>query len=582
MASRAHASRFRTDLSAAVLALFAIALCILVILPIGWLVVFGFSDRSGRFTLANFRLLFTDQAFIQPLITTLVLAVSASVICCLVAAPMGWLVARTDMPLRRAVRFLVMASFVTPPFLGAIAWELLAAPNSGLLNQLGRASMGGDGALFDVYTLAGLIFVVSCYTFPYVFVLVSNALDRTPSDLEDASAMLGASAWRTAWRVTIPLALPAVAAGALVAFLQAMTLFGAPGILALPAGFHTMTTKIWSLFQYPPKPELAAAASLPLLVVTVLLLRAQSAVLGRRGYAVVGGRGGAPRAVRLGPLRWPALALCLAVLSLPVFLPYAALMNAAFSRIPSQPLTASRFTLEHVRFVFTELSSTTLALKNTLVLALLAATIGTLLALVISYLTARAAIRGHRVLGFLATAPLAIPAIALGVGLFLAYTRGPVVLYGTLWILLLAYVTIELPPAYQQLQAAFRTLSPEMEEASRILGASRLRTLRDVTAPLLGPSLIATWCFVFVAVVRELSAAAILFTSETKVLSVLIFDLNESGDLAAIAVLGLTMLILSAVVIAVANLVPGLTRRAVRAERVIPSTWAGTAATVRQ
>jgi len=246
------------------------------------------------------------------------------------------------------------------------------------------------------------------------------------------------------------------------------------------------------------------------------------------------------------------------VLSLPVFLPYLALLNAAFSRVPSQPLTVEGFTLEHVRFVFLELSATKLALKNTFLLGLLAATSGSLLALVISYLTARAAIRGHRVLAFLATAPIAIPAIALGVGLFLAYTRGPVVLYGTLWILLLAYVTIELPAAYQQLQAAFRTVSPELEEASRILGASRLRTLRDVTAPLLGPSLIATWCFVFVAVVRELSAAAILFTSETKVLSVLIFDLNESGDLAAIAVLGLTMLILTSAVIAAASRVPGL------------------------
>jgi iron(III) transport system permease protein len=557
VSSRALPSQARADLSGAILALFAVALCLLVVLPIGWLVVFAVTDRAGKLTLANFRVLFTDPAFLEPLFTTFTLAVSVSVICCLVAAPMGWLVARTDMPLRRAVRFLVMASFVTPPFLGAIAWELLAAPNSGLLNQLHRAATGGNDVLFDVYTLSGLIFVVSCYTFPYVFVLVANALDRIPCDLEDASAMLGGSAWRTARRVTIPLALPALAAGALVAFLQAMTLFGAPGILALPAGFHTMTTKIWSLFQYPPKPELAAAASLPLLVVTVVLLRAQSSVLGRRGYAVVGGRNGQPRPVSLGPLRWPALALCLAVLSLPVFLPYAALVNAAFSRIPSQPLTVSGFTLDHVRFVFLELSATQLALKNTLVLGLLSATLGALLALVISYLTARAAIRGHRALAFLATAPIAIPAIALGVGLFLAYTRGPVVLYGTLWILLLAYVTIELPAAYQQLQASFRALPLELEEASRILGASRLRTLRDITAPLLGPSLIATWCFVFVAVVRELSAAAILFTSETKVLSVLIFDLNESGDLAAIAVLGLTMLILTSAVIAVANLVPG-------------------------
>ncbi|HWB45583.1 MAG TPA: iron ABC transporter permease, partial [Hyphomicrobiaceae bacterium] len=540
--------RARLDLSAPVIGLFAVALCILVLLPIGWLVVFALSDRAGHPTLGNFAALFTDPAFVDPLFTTLALAVSVSLICCLVAAPMGWIVARTDMPFRRGVRLLVMASFVTPPFLGAIAWELLAAPNSGLLNQLYRGLTGSEEALFDIYTLTGLVFVMSCYTFPYVFVLVANALDRIPGELEDASSMLGGSAWRTARKVTIPLALPALAAGALVAFLQAMTLFGSPAILALPAGFHTMTTKIWSLFQYPPKPELAAAASLPLLILTVILLRAQSAVLGRRGYTVVGGKSGPPRPVRLGALRWPALAVCLAVLSLAVLLPYGALLNAAFSRSASQLLTPATFTLRNLHFVFFEVSATQLALKNTFLLGLMAATGGTALALVVAYLSARGQGRGPRLLGFLATAPIAIPGIVLGVGLFLAYTRGPIVLYGTLWVLLLAYMTIELPAAYQQLNSAFRSLSPELEEASRVLGASRLRSLRDVTAPLLGPSLVATWCFIFVAVVRELSAAVILFTSQTKVLSVLIFDLKESGDLAAIAVLGLTMLILTAAV----------------------------------
>jgi len=541
------------------MALFAALLCLLIVLPMGWLAVFAFTDRARTVTLANFRALFTDPAFVEPMLTTLTIAVSVSVVCCLAAAPMGWLVARTDLPLRRTIRILVMASFVTPPFLGAIAWELLAAPNSGLLNQLYRAWTGAspDVVLFDIYTLTGLIFVISCYTFPYVFVLVANALERIPGDLEDASAMLGGTAWRTARHITIPLALPALAAGALIAFLQAMTLFGSPAILALPAGFHTLTTKIWSLFQYPPKPELAAAASLPLLLVTVILLRAQAVILGRRGYAIVGGKGAAPRLVRLRALRWPALALCLAALCLPVLLPYGALLNAALSRIPSQPLTLETLTLNNVRFVFFELSATRLAMQNTFLLGAMAATCGTLLALIVAYLTARAAVRGHRVLGFLATAPIAIPGIVLGVGLFLAYTRGPVVLYGTLWILLLAYLTIELPAAYQQLQASFRSLSPDLEEAARVLGASRLRTLRDVTAPLLGPSLIATWCFIFVAVVRELSAAIILFTSQTKVLSVLIFDLKESGDLAAIAVLGLTMLILTTAVIVAANHIPG-------------------------
>jgi iron(III) transport system permease protein len=557
--SALRTARPRFDVSGLAIGLFAAVLCLLIILPIGWLAVFAFTDRARNPTLANFQTLFTDPAFVDPLLTTLTIATSVSVICCLVAAPMGWIVARTDMPLRGAVRILVMASFVTPPFLGAVAWELLAAPNSGLLNQVYRAVTGAgpDVVLFDIYTLPGLIFVISCYTFPYIFVLVANALDRIPGDLEDASSMLGGGAWRTARSITIPLALPALLAGALVAFLQAMTLFGSPAILALPAGFHTMTTKIWSLFQFPPKPELGAAASLPLLILTIVLLRAQALVLGRRGYTVVGGKSGPPRPVRLGALRWPALLLCLAMLCLPVFLPYGALLNAALSRVASQPLTPSTFTLHNIYFVFFELSATKLAMKNTFLLGLMAATCGTVLALVIAYLTSRAAVTGHRLLGFLATAPIAIPGIVLGVGLFLAYTRGPVVLYGTLWILLIAYVTIELPAAYQQLQSAFRSLSPELEEASRILGATRLRTLRDVTAPLLGPSLVATWCFIFVAVVRELSAAVILFTSETKVLSVLIFDLKESGDLAAIAVLGLTMLVLTAAVIIAANRLPG-------------------------
>src|SRR6202521_1022566 len=290
-------SRRRFDLSLPILVAVSAALAMLVLLPLSWLVYFSLHDRAGGFTLDNFAQLVTDPIFLDPLVTTVTLAISSAAICCLVAAPMGWLVARTDMPLRKTVRALVTASFVTPPFLGAVAWELLAAPNSGLLNKIWRSATGAemDAYLLNIYTLAGVIFVISCYTFPYVFVLVANALDRIPGDLEDASSVLGGSAWLTARRVTIPLALPAVLAGALVAFLQAMTLFGSPAILALPAGFHTMTTKIWSLFQYPPKPELAAAAALPLLVLTVILLRAEHMILGRRGYSVVGGKYGAPR-----------------------------------------------------------------------------------------------------------------------------------------------------------------------------------------------------------------------------------------------------------------------------------------------
>jgi len=556
-ATRAQIEWRRTgpDLSKPALLAFALVLCLLIMMPLSWLVYYAFTNKSGAFTFGNFERLVSDAAFLEPLLTTMLLATLSAVICCAVAAPMGWLVSRTDMPLRRLVRLLVTASFVTPPFLGAIAWELLAAPNSGLMNQLYREITGApsDAHLLNIYSFAGLVFVISCYTFPYVFVLVANSLDRMPSDLEEASSIVGAKTWDTARRVTIPLALPAMLAGALVAFLQAMTLFGSPAILAMPAGFHTITTKIWSLFQFPPKPELAAAASLPLLLLTVALLRAEHVVLGRRGYAVVGGKNSERRMVRLGSGRWVMLAVAMLVLMCPVFLPYFALLNASFSKVASHLVSFNNFTLQNLHFVFYELSATQLALKNTLILGALAATAGTILALVIAYVNARKAVAGYRALGFLATAPVAIPGIVLGVGLFFSYTRPPFVLYGTLWILLIAFVTLSMPAAYQQLQSAFRSVHPELEEASRILGASRLRALWQITAPLLRTSVIATWCFIFVGVIRELSAAIMLFTSETKVLSVLIYDLNESGDLAAIAVLGLLMLVLTFTIVAVAN-----------------------------
>jgi iron(III) transport system permease protein len=552
-------ARTRPDLSQAAFVLPALLLCVLVLLPLGWLLWYGVTDKTGALTTANFIRIFSERGFVLPFAITLGIASGVAVACCVVATPLAWLVARTDMPGHRLVRLLVMASFVTPPFLGAVAWEILAAPNSGLLNQWYRELLGLDtyDNFLDIYTVTGVIFVMACYAFPYVFALVANALERIPAELEDASSILGGGRWVTFRRVSLPIVLPSLLAGALVAFLQAMTQFGAPAILALPAGFHVITTKIWSLFQFPPDLHLAAAAALPLLILTVLLLRGQAWLLKGRGYTVIAGKSGPPRRVPLGAWRWPALLLALAVVALPVLLPYAALLKTALVRTASEPLTWQALTFRNVRFVFTEFSATQRALANTFVLGVLSAICGTVLALVAAFLTARKLVPGARLLGFLATAPAAIPGIVLGVGLFLAYTRPPLVLYGTLMILLLAFVTIELPAAYQQLQAALSGLHPELEEASRILGASRLRSLRQITAPLLWSSVVATWCFIFIGAIRELSATILLTTADTKLVSVIIYDLNESGDLGAISVLGIALLVITFVVVAIANRLPG-------------------------
>src|SRR5437764_2989116 len=269
----------RIDWTKPVLWLFAACLVVLIVLPMSWLAIYSITDKANHLTLQNFVTLFTDPDFLDPLLTTAIIASASAIICCAVAAPMGWLVSRTDMPGRQFIRALVTASFVTPPLLGAIAWELLAAPNSGLLNQLYRLVTGADeyDHLLDIYGASGVAFTMACYSFPYVFVLVANALDNIPAELEDASAILGGSRAQTLRRVTLPMVLPALLAGALVAFVQTLTQFGVPAILALPAGFHVITTKIWALFQSPPQLHLAAAAAMPLLVMTVLLLRGQQA-----------------------------------------------------------------------------------------------------------------------------------------------------------------------------------------------------------------------------------------------------------------------------------------------------------------
>ncbi|MFN2462129.1 MAG: ABC transporter permease [Candidatus Velthaea sp.] len=535
----------------------AAVLAAMILLPLGWLIVTSFFAGAGP-TVANYVTLFTDPSMIRPLAITLASSAVVALACVAVALPMGWCVARTDMPLRRTVRVLVMASLVTPPFLGAIAWELLAAPNTGFLNQGARAVFGLPRSVhpLNIYSLAGLTFVNFLYTFPYVFILVANALERIPADLEDASAILGATTRQTLRRITLPLILPALLAGALVAFLQSVTVFGSAAIITLPAGFHTMTTRIWSLFQFPPKPGLAAAASIPLLVLTLALLRGQQLLLGRKGYALVGGKGARRAVLRLGPWKWAALALCGAVLALSIVLPYGALLDAAFVKIAPALPTPATATLAHLHFVFFELDATPLALWNTMVLALGAATVGTLLAVLVAYITARRAVRGWPVLAFLANAPLAIPSIVMGVGLFIAYTRPPFVLYGTLWIMLIAFVTIEFPAAFQQLSTVAASINPELEEAGRILGASRLRALRDIVSPLMRSGMIATWCFIFIGAIREISAAILLFTAPTRTIAVVIYDLNESGDTGSIAVLGLLLMAVTFAVLALANRVP--------------------------
>src|SRR6266567_1475831 len=378
------------DWTMPVSATFVLLLGLLVLLPMFWLALTSLRDDAGAFSLGIYRQIFTDPSFLKPLLTTLWTSAAVATLCVAVAAPMAWLVSRTDLPAKRALRMLILASFVTPPFLGAFAWVLLGGPNAGLINQWYYALFGlkpfEATPLINLFSAGGMVFVMALYTFPYVFTFVANSLDVIPSELEEASAILGAPAWRTALDITLPLVVPALLAGFLIAFLQSMTLFGTPAILALPAGIDTMTTKIWSLFQFPP-----------LLLITVLLLRAQSAIMGRRGYSVIGGKSTGTRQIRLGAWTIPALGLFAFVLGSSIVLPYGVLIRTAFVKNWSGPV-AGNLSLEHWRFVFFEFSQTRLAFENTFLLGIAAATAGTILVTIVCYLAVRRVVWGHRTL----------------------------------------------------------------------------------------------------------------------------------------------------------------------------------------
>lgn len=529
----------------------ALLLVFLMLFPLGAIFRASLWSDAGL-TFSRYLEVFAHEPFLKAIWNTLIISTWVGAIAVVVGALLAFLVTRTDLPWKKPIRALVMASFVTPPFLGAFAWTLLAGPNAGALNKVYRALTGSEEALFNIFTMGGLIFVMALYAFPYVFSMIANVCELISSDLEDAAEILGANKWRTAWTITLPLALPALLSGFIVAFLHSLSLFGAPAILGLPAGLHTITTQIWALFQYPPRLDMAAAFSVPLLLATMALIAVQKKILGRKGYSTVGGKGGQKRLIRLGWGRIPALLFVLGVLSLSVFLPYWILLKAALSKAWAMPLTWENFTLQNLSFTFFEYGDTRRAIYNTFKLGLITATAGTLLATLIAYITNRNLFRGARYLSFFALAPLVIPGIVLAVGLFIAYTRPPLVLYGTIWILFVAFLTKEMPIGFSQAESTFKSIHPELEDAGRIIGANRLVALKDVTAPLARSGVIAAWSFIFIGVIRELSAAILLFAPQSKVVSVVIFDLKEEGQIGVIAVLGILLLVVSfAVILAV-------------------------------
>ena len=527
----------------------ALLLVVLIVWPIGRLVMVSFLDGEGLATLENYARALTAQRFRTAALNSLILATSVGLLSVLVAMPMAWASARTDMPGRRLIDVLVIGSLVTPGFLTSIAWIFLAGPNAGLLNIAYRAVTGSDSPLLDIFSMKGLVFVTFLECFPFAYIVISAALKNVAAELEDAANMLGASRWHTLRRVTLPLVLPAVLAGFILSSLEAIALFSSPAIIGVPAQIYVLTTQIWALFQFPPELGVAAALALPLLLLTMTLLLLQKALLGKRGYVTVTGKSTMPRPVRLGWGRWPAFIACASVVTASVGFTYLVLGAYAtsidFKKVPGP----GNFSLENFRFVLFGLDTTARSLVNSLLLATMAATIAVVIGSLIAYVAQRRLIRGARTLGFLAMAPMVIPSIVFAVGLFAAYTRQPLVLYGTLWILLVAYLTKFLPLAYMNTSTAIQAIGPELEEAARIVGATSLKAFFSITVPLIRNGAIAAWLLVFTFSLRELSSSILLFTSKTMVISVTVFDLYETGSWGPLSALGCILLVINLAVI---------------------------------
>jgi iron(III) transport system permease protein len=521
----------------------AAILVALVANPLLRLFVISFEHPDTQaWTMANYIDAFSRLRYVRAIPNSLLLGTCVAGLSLVFGIPMAWALSRTDMPLKGLVRVLVLATFATPPFLGAMSWILLAGPNAGWLNRAYIALTGAESSLLNIYSFPGLVFIIALYSFPYAVVFMTAALEMVSSEMEDAANILGASRFTLTRRVTLPLVLPAILAAAIIVFLDAVSIISSTIMIALPARINLVPLQLWEFFGYPLQLEVAAAYSLPLLLVTVALFFLQKLVLGRRGYVTMTGKGAERRTIRLGRWRWVFLGYSLFVLSLSVLLPYLVLLQAATAKAWARGLSADNLTLDNFRYLLFQHAHAAKSILNTFVYSSASATLCVGLALATAYIVSRRLMRFSPALGLIAMTPIVVPGIIMAIGFYAAYAPPPIALAGTAAILILAFTTRFLPVAYANAHAAIAGVNPEMEDAVRILGGGRFVAIRRVLIPLLKRSLMGAWLLVFIVSSREVSSALFLYGPETRTMSVLFFDLTEGGRFEYLSALGVILL----------------------------------------
>ena len=531
-----------------------IILGLLVVYPIWLLFQFSIVDPKGGLTAANYIEVTQRKDLFNALLNTLLLGVLVPLGCLLLGLPMAWMVSRTNMPGKLFVRAFAGIAFVIPSFIGTIGWIFLMAPNSGLINKTLVSWFNLDSPPLDIFTMEGLTFVLVMHFYPLVLFAVSASLDNMDPSYEEAARNLGAGRVRTALSITMPLVTPAVLSGAILCILDALAAFGAPAALGFAGGFHVLTTKIYTLILHPPKFELAAAVAVPIVFFTFACLFVQKWWLGRGRYTTLTGKAGQARATDLGPWRWVAFGFCFIIITFSVLLPMAGLVILSLLNTFGAPIEFKNMVLENYEIFFDDSFIVLQSIENSFILSISTATLCVLLGIAYVWIVERTEIVGRGSVTVIIMMTFGFPAVAMGVGILIGYINW---IYGTLWILFVAYMAKKIPFAFIFLRNAIKQIMEELEEAARIAGASWARMVWDITIPLMKTGIWVAWVLIFSISLRELAMSILLAQPGTETMAVAVFQFLDDGAVEHAAAISVLIAFLSVATVVIARKIAG-------------------------
>jgi iron(III) transport system permease protein len=529
------------------------AAAVLVLYPIAFLIQASLSvgDPQARppdaYGLDNFAGL-TRYAHIFG--NTVGVAVAATVMAIVFGFAMGWILSRTNVPGRAAFEQLMALPYYVTPLMGALAWSLLGSQRGGFVNQVWRA-LGGEGYLIDVNTPWGIAWVMALFEGSVAFVMIGAVMKSMDPALEEASQVLGAGRLRTMLRITLPLVIPGVLGATVFVFAEMLGSFSAALVLGLPNRFYVVTTAMYQLVsQYPPQFPTAAAMGVSLFGVMFAMVWLYRRIVRAGSYATITGKAFRPRVMDVGPLRWALLGVCLLYLGVAVVLPVLTLAYASLQRLATAFPRRDNFTLANYATALS-LDAVRSALANSLLLGLATASIGVLLMGFLSWMIYRSRLLGAGAIEYVLMFPQAVPRLVFAFGMLWAWLIFPLPIYGTLWLLLIAYLTVFLPLGLRTISGVILQVDRSLEESAQVCGARWGYRLRTVTLPLLRPGLTAAWLLLFIASVRELGASILLMGPKAKVITPAIVEswFSTSTELTAAMALLQTLAVAVALVL---------------------------------